>query len=69
MEGRHNAWRLTVTGEDFEAAIRHGTRILGAERDTRPAGSGNARPAGAVDRAWRPLGKSVGKSRRPVCTP
>jgi DNA-binding MarR family transcriptional regulator/AcrR family transcriptional regulator len=54
MEGRHNAWRLTVTGKDFEAAIRQGTRILGAERDTRPAGSGDARPAGAVDRAWRP---------------
>ena len=69
MEGRHNAWRLTATGKDFEAAIRHGTRILGAERDTRSAGSGNARPAGAVDRAWRPLGRSVGNQDAPSAPP
>jgi predicted transcriptional regulator/predicted DNA-binding protein (UPF0251 family) len=54
IEGRHNAWRLTVTGRDLEAVIRHGTRIPPAEPSTSRAGSGKAHSVGGVARAWRP---------------
>jgi DNA-binding MarR family transcriptional regulator len=57
-EGRHNAWRLTLTGRDLEAAIRHATRIPGAERSTGPEGTGKSRSLGAVARAWRPTFQS-----------
>jgi predicted transcriptional regulator/AcrR family transcriptional regulator len=53
-KGRHNAWRLTVTGRDLEAAIRHGARLPGAERSTGPQDTGKPRSLGVVARAWRP---------------